>query len=472
MTKGLSRQEAEERLQKYGPNEIQEEEGTSIWDILKRQLKNILILILVAAAMISLFTGEMVEFYFILFIIGLIVVMGAAQEWKAEEAMQQLKEMSQPTASVIRDGKVFDIPKSEVVSGDILKLHTGDKIAADAEVREGKNLEVDESAMTGESESVRKSGGDPLFSGTTVVYGRGEARVTETGEETGLGKIASELGEKERETPLQKRIDVLGKKLGVIAVSATAFLLALGLLTGSPLTQVLLVALALTVASIPESLPLTLTITLSMGVRDLARKNAIVRKMLAVEGLGSTTVICTDKTGTLTKNEMTVEKVFTFNKEYDVTGVGYRPEGEIMDQEGEEINPEEHPVLVHLLNGGMLCNDAELIHCDGDTCDVRGSPTEGALITLGEKLTSTYEEDIRDVYPRIDEIPFGSDRKRMSTVHRTPNDGKLVFMKGAPEIVLEHCSTVLLTGEERKITEEDRELIRKQTEAYALFVIF
>lgn len=466
MTEGLTREEAKERLEKYGPNEVKEEEGTTLLDILKRQVENILVLILIAAALISFFTGEMLEFYFIIFIIGLIVFLGAVQEWKAEKAMEKLKELSEPTASVVREGEVFEIPRKKVVPGDILKLHTGDKISADAEVIKSTDMKVDEAVMTGESETVSKKKGDELFSGTTIVHGKGEAEVTKTGMDTELGKIASEIQQKERETPLQRRINDLGKTLGIVAVIATASILVLGIVIGAEFVSVLLVALALTVASIPEGLPLALTLTLSMGVRDLAKKNAIVRKMLAVEGLGSTTVICTDKTGTLTRNEMTVEKVYILDQEFEVTGAGYSPEGEIIDREGNEIDIENHTALDLLLDVGMVCNDAELVHKEGEY-KIRGSPTEGALITLGEKAGGKREEVIRDEYPRLDEIPFSSDRKMMTTVNRSPADEeKIVFVKGAPEVILERCSSVLIHDEKKEISDSVKKDIQQQTKKY------
>ncbi len=466
MAEGLTREEAKKRLEKYGPNEVREEKGTTLWDILKRQVENILVLILIIAALISLFTGEFLEFYFIIFIIGLIVFLGAVQEWKAEKAMEKLKELSEPTASVIREGEVFEISRKKVVPGDILKLHTGDKIAADAEVIKSTDMRIDEAVMTGESEAVTKKEGNELFSGTTIVHGKGQAKVTKTGMDTELGKIASEIQQKERETPLQKRINDLGKTLGIVAVIATASILILGIAIGAEFVPVLLVALALTVASIPEGLPLALTLTLSMGVKDLAKKNAIVRKMLAVEGLGSTTVICTDKTGTLTRNEMTVENVYILDQEFEVTGAGYAPEGEIKDVEGDEIDVESYPTLDLLLNCGIVCNDAELVHHEGEY-KIRGSPTEGALITLGEKAEGKHEEIVRDDYPRIDEIPFSSDRKMMTTVNRSPSDEeKIAFVKGAPEVILERCSSVLLDEEKREISDADKEKLFEQTKKY------
>jgi len=281
---GLTQQEAEEKLEQHGPNELEEKDPVTRWKVFKRQFSSVLIWILVAAAIISFAAGEMLEFYFILVIIGIIALMGYIQEWKAEKAMEELQSMTEPVIEVIRDGEVVEIESSEIVPGDVLKLDMGDKIPADAELIESVDIKIDESILTGESEAVKKDDGDEIYSGTTIVHGRAKAKVTATSMDTELGKIADNIQQDDEETPLQRKIDRLGKKLGVVAIFAASVILMLGFFdTEASLATVLIVALALTVASIPEALPLTLTLTLSIGMKDLAKKNAIVKKMLAVK---------------------------------------------------------------------------------------------------------------------------------------------------------------------------------------------
>lgn len=356
---GLSSDEAESRLDEYGKNELEEKDPTTKLDVLKRQFSNVLIWILIAAAGISWIANEMLEFYFINAIIGIIATMGFVQEWKAEQAMEELQEMTEPEVDVIRDGEVKKVLSKNVVPGDIVKLEMGDKIPADAEILENTDLRVDEAILTGESKPVSKENGDEVYSGTTVVHGRATVEVTATGMESELGQIADEIQQEDEDSPLQKKVDKLGKKLGIFALFSTGLILALGLNEGAHFTEIIIVTLALAVASIPEGLPLALTLTLSVGMKDMAKKNAIIKKMLAVEGLGSTTTICTDKTGTLTKNEMTVKKLFLDNEEFDVSGSGYIPEGDITDSNGEEAGLDRE-TLEKLLKTGLLCNNAGL----------------------------------------------------------------------------------------------------------------
>ncbi len=461
-SEGLSTKEAEKRLETYGPNELEDDEGSEILDILKRQFSSVLIWILVVAAALSFFAGEMVEFYFVLIIIGIIIITGFMMEWKAEQSMKELQEMAEPVVNVLRDGKIKEIKSDKVVPGDIIKLDTGDRIPADAEIIESINMKVDEAVLTGESKAVSKDYGDEVYSGTVLVHGRGEIKVTETGMDTKLGDIAEGLQEKEEETPLQNKIDKMGKKLGIIAVSAALFIMITGVLQGEEFTHILIVTLALAVASIPEALPLTLTLTLSLGMRKLAQKNAIVKKMLAVEALGSTTVICTDKTGTLTKNEMTVRKVFTKDGEYTVTGRGYKPLGTIK-KDGEEIDLSKHPELEETAKIGVICNNSYLVE-DGEYT-INGDPTEGSLVVLGRKI-GMRKEEFHNLYPRKKEILFTSERKMMSTVNNDPEQGLVVYSKGAPEVILEKCSKIYFDGREHEITDEMKEDILRKNDEY------
>lgn len=460
---GLPSEEASKRLEEYGKNELEEEDPTTKLDVLKRQFSNVLIWILVAAAGISFIAGEMLEFYFINAIIGIIAAMGFIQEWKAEQAMEELQEMTEPKVTVIRDSQTMEVESKKLVPGDIIKLEMGDKIPADAEILEETELKVDEAILTGESEPVSKEIEDEVFSGTTIVHGRATAEVTATGMESRLGEIADEIQQDEQDSPLQQKVDKLGKKLGIFALFSTGLILALGLNEGAHFTEIIIVTLALAVASIPEGLPLALTLTLSIGMKDMAKKNAIVKKMLAVEGLGSTTTICTDKTGTLTKNEMTVKKLFVDDEELDVDGSGYRPEGEITDSSGGKVDYD-RPVLEKALKTGMLCNNSELLHQDSEY-SINGEPTEGALVVLGEKA-GLEKESLEESHEREKEILFTSERKMMTTVNKS-DEGHTAYVKGAPEVVLDKCSSIMINGEEKELTDDRKEEILEKNDEFA-----
>lgn len=465
MARGLSQEEAERRFEENGPNKLEEEDPTTKWSIFKRQFKSSLIWILVAAAVISVFAGKMLEFYFVNAIIGLIAFMGFIQEWKAEQAMQKLEEMTEPEVKVLRDGKIEEIEREKVVPGDILKIDVGDKIAADAELIKSNSLEVDEAILTGESKPVSKKEGEEIYSGTTVTYGRGEAKVTATGMDTELGTIADDIQQEEEKTPLQKDVGHLGKQLGLVAVLATFVVLGLGLARGAPFTEILIVSLALAVASIPEGLPLALTLTLSVGMRDMAERNAVVKKMLAVESLGSTTTICTDKTGTLTKNEMTVKKVYADGERYSVEGSGYIPKGDLL-KGGEEVSIQESDALRRMYITAVLCNNSYLVMEEGNY-RIQGEPTEAALTVMGEK-EGLKREELEEEFQRQEELMFTSDRKRMTTVNEETVSGEsYAFMKGAPEVILERCTHVLEDGERKELTENKKKQIIAENDSMA-----
>ncbi len=466
MTKGLTSKAALERLDKYGPNELEKGEETTPLDVLIDQFKeNILIWILMVAAVVSYAANEMAEFYFVVAIIIIVAAMGFIQEWKAEKAMQELQKMAASSVKVYRDGKIKDVPSRELVLGDVISLEMGDKIPADAEVVQSNNLKVDESILTGESEAVTKHDGDEIYSGTVVARGRCESKVQKTGMKTKLGEIAGELQEETVDTPLQRKTKDLAKKIGYLAVLVSIVLFGIGFMAGVERELILTVTIAVAVAVVPEALPLTMTVTLSLGMKDLAKKNALVKKMLAVEGLGSTTVICTDKTGTLTKNEMTVKQIYAGGERYEVTGTGYSSKGEIL-KDGEPVDLKENESLDLLIKTGSLCNNA-LIHYEGDEEEVHGEPTEAALVTLGEKAKYGTEK-LREKYNRVEEILFTSERKRMCTIHEDP-DNKIprAFMKGAPEYVIERCSHILIDGERKSLTEDFKKEILEQNKRYA-----
>lgn len=462
--KGLSTEDASKKLEEHGRNELEEKNKTTKFDVFKRQFKNLMIWILIGAALASFLAGKTLTFYFIIVIIGIIILMGFLQEWKAEEAMQQLESMTEPEVEVYRDGELKTVPSPEIVPGDIIKLEMGDKIPADVELTKTNDVKIDEAILTGESKAVRKKEGDEAYSGTTLVHGRAEGKITATGMDSELGKIADEIQQEDESTPLQNRIDDLGKKLAFTAAIITTFIFALGVgVQGAPTAEILVIALALMVATVPEALPLTLTLTLSMGMREMADKNAIVKKMLAVESLGSTTVVCTDKTGTLTKNEMTIEKIFADFNEFDVSGVGYIPEGEIT-KDGEKTDLENHKTLEKLLKTGVLCNNSKLLTEEAQHT-ISGEPTEASLVVLGEKVGISREE-LEEETPREEEILFTSERKMMTTVNKTGEEFT-AFSKGAPEVILDKCSHIMVDGKKLELTDEKKQEILEKNNEYA-----
>lgn len=329
---GLTGQEALSRLERYGKNELEEKEKTTALKVFAGQFVNLIVWVLMAAAVISLMIDEVIDFWVIMFTIAVVIVLGFVQEYRAEKAMEALKSIVQPETTVMRDKKLRKIATGDVVPGDVLVLETGDKIPADALLFETVALKIDESALTGESVPVRKVEEESIFAGTQLVHGKCRAVVTETGMSTKIGQIASLIQTKEEDTPLQVKITKLSLTLAFLAILASAITFAIGISIGAPFADMLLISLALAVAAVPEGLPLTLTITLAYGMKKMAGHNAIIRKMLAVETLGSTTVICTDKTGTLTKNEMTVEKIFTGGNVLEFTGAGYVPKGDLPEK--------------------------------------------------------------------------------------------------------------------------------------------
>lgn len=459
---GLTEEDVIKRLKEYGFNELKEKRKITALRIFLRQFNNLLVWILFAAAMISFFIGEEINFWVILFIIAFIIFLGFIQEYKAERAMKALKKIVVPFTKVIRNKKIKKIPTKEIVPGDILLLETGDKIPADAKVLEVIGLRVDESTLTGESIAVEKSKEDLVFAGTSIVHGKCKAIVTATGMQTKIGKIAEMIQETEEETPLQIKIRGLGKRLAIIALIASILIFGLGILKGAPLAAMLIVALALAVAAVPEGLPLTLTLTLSLGMHKMAKHNAIIRKMLAVETLGSTTVICTDKTGTLTKNEMTVGKIFVDDKVVNVSGVGYEPKGEFYVNK-EKINASNGTISL-LLKSAALCNNAFLEKKKGKW-EIIGAPTEAALVVLAAK-GNQWKDDLEERYKRIEEIIFTSERKLMSCVYETGKE-KTAFVKGAPEIILDKCSFIQKNGVIKKLSKEEIEKILKINEEFA-----
>ena len=474
---GLSETTALERLGRYGPNELTAGKTISAWRILLRQFANLLIAILLAATVISFVLGERLDAWVILVIVLACVVLGFVQEYRAEKAAAALQKLAAPVATVIREGQERQIPAQEVVPGDVLVLHTGDRVAADGRLLEEINLKADEALLTGESTASGKHLAqvtDPdtavadrkcmVFGGTVIIYGRGRAVVTATGMDTEFGKIARMLEDvTEESTPLEARMASIGRVLSVICLGVAVGASVLGVFRGHSWLEMLIWGISLAVAAVPESLPAVVTGALAIGTTRMARKNAIVKRLPAVETMGCTTVICTDKTGTLTKNEMMVRRLFVDGELVEVSGSGYDPSGSF-EIGGAVVSPADHPVLAEIARIATLCNDAALNETGGDWT-VRGDPTEGALLVLGRKA-GLDPEALQREFPRVAEIPFSSDVKRMSTFHRE-GDGVLMFVKGAPESLLPRAPMMLTAQGERTMSAEDREAVQDQAAAMA-----
>jgi len=464
---GLGEEEARRRLSKYGWNELREEKGKTALEIFIGQFKSFLIIILLIATLTSLIIGEVVDATVIFAIVIASAILGFIQEYRAEKSLEALKKMTTPTATVVRDGLEREIPAREVVPGDILILRAGDRVPADARVIESVNLDLDEAMLTGESTPVRKSV-EPLpkeatmverknivYAGTVVTYGKGRGVIYATGMRTELGKIAEMIQTaREVKTPLEERLEHVGRWLGIISLIVCAVVASLGLLRGYPLLEMLLWGVSLAVAAVPEALPAVVTGALAIGVQRMAKRRAIVRKLPAVETLGCTTIICTDKTGTLTKGEMTVRRIYLGGRLVEVTGVGYEPIGDFLE-DGKVLGEDRE--LVSLMRVAALCCDACIEEGEKGR-RVIGDPTEGAIIVAAAKLGLSKETLERD-YPRIGEIPFSSERKRMTTIHSTPEGRVLISMKGAPEVVLERCSHIEVGGVVKGLDEELKEEI-------------
>jgi P-type Ca2+ transporter type 2C len=464
---GLSSGEAENRLEKYGKNELKEEEKTSVVKLFLSQFKSFLILILVVAALVSAFLGETVDALVIMFTVFLAGVLGFVQEYRAEESIKLLKSLTSPEALVVREGKEAQIPSSLLVPGDILLLQTGDRIPADARLLEALSLKIDESSLTGESVPVEKSTNilpaetpqpdrkNMVYTGTSVTYGRGKAVIMATGMSTAFGKLAGLLGEIERDrTPLQEKLDQFGRWLGTATLIVVAFVAILGVLKGFDPFEMFLWGVALAVAAIPEALPAVVTVGLALGVRRMVKRHALIRKLPSVETLGSTNIICTDKTGTLTQNKMTVEKVYVNGDLLNVTGEGYKPVGDFFKGD----TPVSKDIHLHrLLVAGALCNDAGLVEEEG-IWNITGDPTEGALVVAAAK-EGIWKATLEEKHRRIGEVPFSSERKKMTTLNTS--EGRLyAYSKGAPEVILASCTKIFLGGREEELTPERKKEIQ------------
>ncbi|MBD2092554.1 cation-translocating P-type ATPase [Microcoleus sp. FACHB-1515] len=489
--RGLTNDQVRERRERYGLNELEEGAGRSSWAILLDQFKNIMLIMLIAVAIISAFidirgalaSGETPFPKDAISIFAIVILNGALgyiQESRAEKALAALKKLSSPKVRVIRDGRISEVDSKELVPGDVMLLEAGVQIAADGRLLEEANLQVREAALTGEAQAVDKSAkaklpedaplGDRInmvFQGTEVVQGRGTVEVTSTGMKTEIGRIAEMLQAVESEpTPLQQRMTQLGNVLVAGSLALVALVVIGGVLRAgnfSPLEQLLEVALSMAVAVVPEGLPAVITVTLALGTQRMVRRNALIRKLPAVETLGSVTTICSDKTGTLTQNKMVVQSVHPPSGSIAVTGEGYVPEGEFR-KDNQPVEAIANPELKTLLVACALCNDSVLQKENGQWA-ILGDPTEGALLVVAAKADIRGDQWAIDL-PRVGEFPFSSERKRMSVIVQggdklnfLPTAPFMLFSKGSPELVLERCSQIQIGESPQPITEAHRQQI-------------
>ncbi|MBN1922270.1 MAG: cation-translocating P-type ATPase [Anaerolineae bacterium] len=506
---GLTTAEAQKRLATYGPNQLQERPPVSFWKRLLDQLRGFVVLILIAAAVISasldifgIDEGGLVEAGVIMAIVILNAAIGVIQESKAEEALAALKKMAAPEAHVMRDGHRVVVAAHALVPGDIVLLEAGNVIPADVRLTESVNLKIEEASLTGESLPVGKEAAQVLdaeagigdrrnsaYMSTMVTYGRGVAVVIATGMQTEIGHIAEMIQSvEEEETPLQRKLDEVGRMLGIASLVICGLVFLIGILrplfTGQELTiqmvtEFFMIAVSLAIAAVPEGLPAVVTICLALGMQEMVKRHALIRRLPAVETLGSATVICSDKTGTLTQNQMTVTQMSVLDHEYVITGTGYDTNGDFKS-DGQVIPLEQHPVLRQALWAGLLCTDAVLEKSDGDAeYRMVGDPTEGSLVVAAAKA-GYWREGQEGRYPRVAELPFDSDRKRMTTIHalervadedaspfNVGDSGYVAVVKGAPDIVLDHCTHAQGPDGPIVLTEELRERILKSNAGMA-----
>jgi P-type Ca2+ transporter type 2C len=490
--RGLSEEAAQRRREELGANELTEGARISPLTLFLNQFKDFMVLVLMGATLISGLLGEYLDAITILAIIVLNGILGFVQEFRAERSLRALKELSAPTAKVLRDGEWHTIPARDLVPGDIVSLESGDRVPADIRFIEANSVYAEESALTGESVPVSKRIGAlenediPLgdqrnmgFLGTMITMGTGRGIVVRTGMDTEMGKIADLINStEEAETPLQHRLEQFGKILIGVALALTVLVVVAGIMHGQPVYGMFLAGVSLAVAAIPEGLPAIVTIALALGVQRMIQRKAIVRKLPSVETLGCASVICSDKTGTLTQNKMTVTRLWVGGRLLDVTGEGYEPDGQI-ESKGEKIDPREDSVLRRLLQVSVLCNNSELVEEQVETQEkkrkgaaakmtlwgIKGDPTEGALMVLGAKAGVTLRT-LEGLYRRVKEFPFDSDRKRMSVLVEHQG-GRLLCVKGAPDVLLEQCSYILWDGKLVPFTGTLRSKVMEANEGFA-----
>jgi len=468
LSTGLTSEQAADKLQRFGRNQIEGKKGPSPLAIFLSQFKDFIIWVLIGAAIVSGFLKEWVDAIAIIAIVILNAILGFVQEHKAEKSLAALKKMASPTSKVIRNGQRAVISSFEMVPGDLIELEAGDNIPADSRlIWHTANFSALEASLTGESTPVAKTAAalqeknvpladraNMVYMGTSAVSGKAKAIVVETGMCTELGKIAGMIQEiKSDTTPLQQKLEQFGKWIVYLCFVLVGLVFVLGVLRGGKMLDMFLTAVSLAVAAIPEGLPAVVTIALAMGVQRMVARHAIIRKLPSVETLGCATVICSDKTGTLTKNEMTVQVVYTDRMLFRVTGIGYEPKGDFL-LDGKTISPADYPTLNKALLCGVLCNGAELVSRD-DTFKIIGDPTEAAILTAAAKADIWKEKSEKD-RQFVDEIPFDAERKKM-TIIRKDNGNLVAFVKGAPDILLNDCTRIEQAGAVRNLTKDDIE---------------
>jgi P-type Ca2+ transporter type 2C len=475
---GLSEKEVKNRQKQHGLNVLEEGEKPSALLIFFSQFKDFMVLVLLGATLISGLLGEVIDAIAIIAIVVINAFLGFFQERKAEKSLEALKELSAPQVQALRNGKWEKILSKDVVPGDVLKFSSGDRIGADVRLIESKSLEIEESALTGESVPVQKFTealrvpnpgiGDMenmAFMGTLVTRGNGMGIVVATGMKTAMGQIADLLQNAESmETPLQRRLEQLGKILITVALLLTVLVVGVGVLQGHDLYTMFLAGVSLAVAAIPEGLPAIVTVALSLGVQRMIKQKAIVRKLPAVETLGCASVICSDKTGTMTQNKMTVTHAWTGGSTWTVDGGGYSPEGSFYSR-GEKVNPNSIKPLQQLLTFGMLCNHADVLEKNGDYV-VDGDPTEGALLVAAMKAGLT-REGLLDQFQIVNEFPFDSQRKMMSIIIKDKNGRQFVVTKGAPDVLIGLSTSVLWNDRQQAMTKERKQEVQQAVEGLA-----
>ncbi len=495
LEKGLSSQEAGRRAKFFDPNKLVEQKPISPWLIFCAQFKNFMVMVLLGATLISLFLGECADAFTILAIILLNACLGFVQEFRAERTLAALRQLSSPEATVVRDGFEKRISVAALVPGDIVKLEAGDRVPADLRLTQALSMEAEESLLTGESEPVSKNAaailppqtslGDRrnmVFQGCLITKGHGQGLVVGTGMNTEMGKIYGMLKDIEQgPTPLQRRLEKLGKTLVAICLALCTLVTAAGIMRGEPAYRMFLAGVSLAVAAIPEGLPAIVTIALATGVQRLTRRSAIMRQLHAVETLGCTTVICCDKTGTLTQNEMTLQEIVLPGRKFLLSGTGYRPAGDFYDQKMKKVDVQNHSDLALFLQVAALCNNARLYRGEiplpgflrwgrrktEHTWEIKGDPTEGALLVAAAKGGIWRETLERKYGVRLDEIPFTSERKMMSVIYRNRKGYLSIFVKGAPEVILARCHRALSEHREIPLTSSMKEKLLKQGQEMA-----
>ena len=498
---GLSAQEIKQRVETYGYNELEEKAPPTFLERLWDQIRDFVVMILIVAAIVSFFLGDYIESAAIIAIVVLNTAIGIIQESKAEEALAALKKMAAPEAHVIRDGTRITVPARELVPGDLVLLEAGSIVPADLRLVQTVNLKAEEASLTGESVPVNKNASHELpeksglgdqhnmaFMSTIITYGRGMGMVTGTGMKTAIGQIAEMIQSVEDEdTPLQKKLDQVGKTLGIASLAVCGLVFVVGMLrpvlVGATVgwgadqwiehsKEFFMLAVSLAIAAVPEGLPAVVTICLALGMQEMVKRHALIRRLPAVETLGSATVICSDKTGTLTQNQMTTTRIWVDGRVYEVTGRGYAPDGQFVFSGEKILHLDEHPVLQTALWGGVLCNDAILEPQTANDYRMIGDPTEGAMVVSGAKA-GYWRDSLEKHFPRVNEIPFDSDRKRMTTIHDLEpapkaNIGPLpggglnnyvAIVKGAPDLVLDQCTQILTADGPVALTDAGRKAV-------------